>query len=221
MSAGIKIYNSKSQVLVNSSYKNIALIQVINLSDIEKAQITLGSKPVVIAEELLSVHQKMAGVTLKYDGTYHIVINNSDRATQRLFVFGEPDNSNIAGKAGLVIYQNGTNEVAFDSRLSYLNILGDSYHDMLIDPNRRYGIIRRVPAGINWLMQNKGRRNGRYYYIEQRWYEDYGYDADRFKVFNRYTHNYESWFGDRPATNIDYRYQVKYKPLLVDLTLVS
>ena len=221
MSAGIKIYNSKSQVLINSGYKNIALIQIINLSDIEKTQITLGSKPVVIVEELLSVHQKMAGVALKYDGTYHIVINNPDRATQRLFVFGEPGDSNIAGKAGLVIYQNGTNEVAFDSRLSYLHVLGDSYHDMIIDPNRRYGIIRRVPAGMNWLVRNTGQRNGRYYYIEQIWYEDYGYDRDRFKIFNRYTTNYESWFGDRPAPNTDYRYQVKYKPLLVDLTLVS
>lgn len=221
MSAGIKIYNRNKQVLINSDYKNIALRQTIDLSNIEKSEIPLGNRPVVIVEELLSTQQKMAEIALKYDGTYTLLINNANRAKQKIFVFGEPDNSNITSKVGMIVYKRGTNEVAFDSRLNYLQILGDIYHDMPIDPNKSYGIVRRVPIGINWLMQNTGRSKNRYYYTEKRWYEDYGIDSNKVKIFERYITDVNSFFIDRPAPNHDVRYRVNHKPLLVDLTLIK
>lgn len=221
MSAGIKIYNRNKQVLINSDYKNIALRQTIDLSNIEKSEIPLGNRPVVIVEELLSTQQKMAEIALKYDGTYTLLINNENRAKQKIFVFGEPDNSNITSKVGMIVYKRGTNEVAFDSRLNYLQILGDIYHDMPIDPNKKYGIIRRVPIGKSWYMWNTGRRNGRYYYTERESYEDYGIDGDKIKIFDRITKDINSYFVDRPAPNTDVRYRVNHKPLLVDLTLIK
>lgn len=223
MTAGIMIYNNKKQVLINSNYKNNALISTIDISNITQQEITFGNKPIIIVEELLSVNQKMADVGLKYDnGIYKLNVNNPKKSAQKIFIFGEPNNENVTTRAALIIYKKGTNEVAFDSRLKYLQIVGELTNDMLIDTNKTYGIIRRVPSANNWVMYNYRRSGGKYYYREQEWHEDYGIDANKVKIFDRYTKNIDSFFVDRPAPSMNVRYNPSYKPLLVDLsTIVS
>lgn len=220
MSAGIKIYNHNRQVLINSQYQNIALLQVIDTSNIDKTELTFGSEPIVVVEQLLPSEQPRARVRLVYDGVYKLFINNQAKATQKICVFGMPDNSKITQKSGLIIYQNNTGKIAFDSRLRYLQLLGEMVNDAPADANKTYGIIKRVPVNDNERQWNTGRSRGRYYFRRQKWHEEYGIENGKFKIFNKYTSDYESYFVDRPVYNHDLTHEIKYKPLLVDLTSI-
>ena len=219
MSAGIRIYNANSQVLIDSNYKNIALNKVIDLTGVTNTNYELGDKSVVIVEELPAIGSVMSRVRLGYNNGYRAYVSNIGKIAQKLFVFGEPEQL-PKGPAGFIIYKNGTSEVAFDSRLKYLQIIGEISNDMPINPDKKYGIIRRVPSGDNHYSQHTGTSNGRYYYVEQIWHESYCIDNGKIRIFNHYTRNINSWFGDRPIPNISIKYDIPFKPLLVDLTQV-
>lgn len=219
MSAGIRIYNHNSQVMIDSSYKNIAFNRVIDLAGVTSTSYDLGDKPVIIVEELPHAGSVMSRIGLGYQNGYKLYVNNIGKIAQKIFVFGEPAQL-PKGTAGFIIYKNGTSEVAFDSRLRYLQIIGEISSDMPVSTDKKYGIIRRVPSGDNYYMQHTGTRRGRYYYVDQTWHESYCIDNDKIKIFNHYTRNIDSWFGDRPAYNINVKYDIPYKPLLVDLTQV-
>lgn len=217
MSVGIKIYNKSNQVLINSNYKNIALISTIYSYDIPEQEINLGNRPVIIVEELMDENEPVCDAGLKYEnGVYYLNIKNPQNSTQRFFVFGDPDNSKMTSKAGLIIYKNGTNEVAFDSRLEYLKILGEIYNDMPLSFGA-YGIIRRCPASRHHTEEWGVTRGGLTDLYIKRWHEAFCISNDKIKIYDHYTQNsHQRMYGRR--SNHYWHYNSPYKPLLVDLS---
>lgn len=219
MSAGIKIYNNKNQVLINSDYKNIALISIIKTDNITSKEIPLGNRPIIVVEELLTEGEPVCDAGLKYKGgAYYLNIKNTNKSRQRFFVFGDPDNSNINTKAGLIIYQKNTNEVAFDSRLEYLKVLGEIYNNMSLAMGS-YGIIRRCPSSKHISEEWGATRGGLTDLFTKRWHEMFCISDNKIKIYDHYTQNsHDRLYGKR--SNMYWHYNSPYKPLLVDLSTI-
>lgn len=205
MSVGIKIYNQKNQVLINSDYQNLALIDVIDAANITQKEMVYANS-VVIVEEMMPVNGAVAYAGLAYqNNTYKLIIRNLHRAKQKFYVFGGPDKK-ADGQAGLVIYQSNTQKVAFDSRIPYLQIVGEVYDGAKIDAHKKYGILHRaIPKfGLEYDMSNKT--------IAHTWTEVFGVSSDVIKAF---TVNTGVGTG---RNNPRFTSSIEQYPLLVDLS---
>ena len=137
-------------------------------------------------------------------------------------MFDNPQNAIISGQAALKIYNPNTGQLTFDSRLKHLQILGEIYDGMPIDPTRKYGVLLRSKLGFHyeWISKVSGGK----WYVDEYWRSDLIWiegsviRVGRALIRERHNWYYLSTGNPSPTEIVDYPQLAT--PLLVDLTLI-
>ncbi len=243
MSAGIKLYNGNRQVLVDSSTVCFGLSQV-------HAVTTSTQRPPNVELPPVGVNNAQYGY-LKVDNCYmpmivyeladvsrriHLYqINSSGNGfelcffvfsgtqTVNFYIFDVASHCTLNGQSALRIYKSD-GELAFDSRLKHLSIVGVANDGVNLDGGKRYGILLRSkpPIEREWREWVSGSRF--YVYNADRhqmlWQEN---NVLRSQLVTTYEHT--SWFwrstgGVRNLYSGLSHTKELSPPLLVDLTAI-
>ena len=145
----IKIHNQKSMLLVDGKYKNLAFL--------EKKRFTADTYPYYIRADFNYPHgvpvialddRKDVGMYSCVSDSATITVFGATDSTAECYLFGYPSFSSPTSKAGLKIYSELDGELVFDSRLSYLNIIGVCQPNMTIDTSKKLGILFANPTYV-------------------------------------------------------------------------
>lgn len=236
MTAGVKIYNDNKQVLVDDTYQNLALSNVYYIgsdkgawswSNTEFGFYYYGLIPVMVYELGDINHRLYISKTKQQsDGSYGVkfVQSPADKVNKscNFYIFDVPQNAIISGQAALKIYNTSTGQLTFDSRLKHLQILGEIYDGMPIDPNRKYGVLLRSKLGFKYEFNS--RTSGGKWYVDEYWRSDLIWIENNVirvgRELIRERHNWYYQSTGNPSPTEIYDYPQLATPLLVDLTLI-
>lgn len=236
MTAAVKIYNGDRQVLVDDTYQNLAVSSVYYIgsdkgawswSNTEFDFSYRGDMPVLVYG-LGDINQRLyiSKTKQQNDGSYGVkfVQAPADKAnkTCMFYIFDVPSNAIKDGQAALRIYNPLTGQLTFDSRLKHLQILGEIYDGMPIDPSRKYGVLLRSKLGFKYEFNS--RTSGGKWYVDEYWRSDLIWiDGNVIRVGRELIRERHNWYylstGNPSPTEI-YDYPQLATPLLVDLTLI-
>ena len=145
----IKIHNQKSMLLVDGKYKNLAFLEKKRLTTYTDSYMGHAdfNYPNGVPVMALNDHKDVSMYSCVSDGATTTVFGESD-PTAECYLFGYPSFSSPTGKAGLKIYSELDGQLVFDSRLSYLNIIGVCQPNMTIDTSKKLGVLFANPTYI-------------------------------------------------------------------------
>lgn len=236
MTAGVKIYNGNRQVLVDDTYQNLALSSVMNMGadkgawswDSSIIDFSYQGNIPVLVYGLGDINNRLyvAKTKQQTDGSYGVkyVQAPADKVNKPcvFYVFDNPQNAIINGQAALKIYNPNTGQLTFDSRLKHLQILGEIYDGMPIDPSRKYGVLLRSKLGFKyeWISKVSGGK----WYVDEYWRSDLVWIEGSVirvgRVLVRERHNWYWLSTGNPSPTEIADYPQLATPLLVDLTLI-
>lgn len=236
MTAGVKIYNGNRQVLVDDTYQNLALSSVINMGadkgawswDSSTVDFSYKGNIPVLVYEIGGINNRLyvAKTKQQSDGSYAVkyVQAPADKVNKpcTFYVFDNPQNAIINGQAALKIYNPNTGQLTFDSRLKHLQILGEIYDGMPIDPSRKYGVLLRSKLGFHyeWISKVSGGK----WYVDEYWRSDLIWiEGNVIRVGRALIRERHNWYWlstGNPSPSLSYDYPQLATPLLVDLTLI-
>lgn len=125
MSAGITIYNDNGYLLINETYKNLALIAKIKVAD--KGYINQQNYRVINLAPYITEQVKVIAVSMdatisqllnKPDGTYELQFTNSNGT---IYLYGEIDATQTDKKYGLQVFDEKGNCV-YDTNRDYMRV---------------------------------------------------------------------------------------------------
>ena len=145
----IKIHNQKSMLLVDGKYKNLAFLEKKRLTAYtylyySRADFNYPNGVPVIALD----DRKTVGMYSCVSDGATITVSGANNSTAECYLFGYPSFSSPTGKAGLKIYSELDGQLVFDSRLSYLNIIGVCQPNMTIDTSKKLGVLFANPTYV-------------------------------------------------------------------------
>lgn len=145
----IRIHNEKGGILVDGKHYNLAFLDKKRLVNHANQFYGYAEFDISGGVAVLSLENGRTA------GMYSTVIHgNRTRvyaaigSVTECYLFGRPSLANTQGRAGLRIYSETNHQIVFDSRLSYLQIIGFVQPNMMLDPSRKYGLlfIRNTPT---------------------------------------------------------------------------
>ena len=179
MTAGIKIYNQKGQLGIDAKYRNIACHRVLNPDGTIFKQFTES-----VQDFAVHVHELLDAATVQVtNGVSRLQQQRRGKDTfgnlrgepedgghiyGKEYVFGVPMLDSPTVSAAMKIYNPDSGALVFDSRLPYLNIIGQVTNGMALDPRKKYGILTTTPVNFQRRGWNRSRKSWEY----DNWYYD-------------------------------------------------
>lgn len=139
-----------------------------------------------------------------------------------LFVYDIPSRCTLVGNAAMRIYRDD-GELAFDSRLRHLSVIGEALPETVLDPNKKYGLLFRSRPAMQ-ERQESWTRGGRLYVRQYTKRQMYWIDNNRLKTDMVQTREYNNWYvgsgGFGVIRDSDYNQDFRelLRPLLIDIT---
>lgn len=236
MTAGIKLYNGNRQVIAQSNQISFGLAQKLSQVSQKPTQpiLQLGTAwkyraifdfdctlPLVVLA-LGDINNRSALIsTTVSNATCQVRFLTESPIEQKLFVYDIPSRCTLVGSAAMRIYRDD-GELAFDSRLGHLSVVGEALPETVLDPNKKYGLLFRSRPALQ-ERQESWTSGGRLYVRQYTKRQIYWIDNNRLKTDMVQTREYNNWYvggGFGVIRDSDYNQDFRelLRPLLIDIT---
>lgn len=136
----IRVHKPNGVVVIDGKHKNLAFLakkRFVAQDNLFVAEFDYSSGIAVIALED-NTNTGMYGCSAYGN---KVIVYGSISSTTECYLFGNPMLAMPAGRAGLKIYSQHNQELVYDSRLAYLNIIGVCQPNMTLDRTKKLGML--------------------------------------------------------------------------------
>ncbi len=236
MTTGVRVSNSKNQVMISNEDICFGLSQKLTATTASiknwgkcsgNVQATGCISPLIVYElgDVVTRIQASGG-TSNTSGFNFIFFSTTPSIPANVYVFDVASVAKLDGMSVLRMYR-ADGELAFDNRIRNLEVIGEVEDGMVLDPNKKYGVLIR--SSPSYTVRSDSRRSGAWVYEREQdiremvWRDGNTLRHQNVQVLDRELKFAADSYGPTGPIRYDGYTSNKSlaKPLLIDLTIVK